>query len=74
MIKEFLARHPSDTDKRALAMHTLYRAVSEASWFAKSKPAELSNLAKLSYDIMTGNGLWQGVNLPLANDTTHPLK
>lgn len=75
LIAEFLSLHPGDTDKRGLAMHTLYRALSESSWFAsQGKTTEVSNLVKLSYDILQGKGIWNGVNLPLATQASNPLK
>lgn len=65
LISEFLALHPSAYEKRGLAMHTLYRAIAESSWFAAgNKPLELKNLAKLTYDILNGNNIWEGVNTP----------
>jgi hypothetical protein len=66
LIAEFLKRFPSDKDKRGLAMHILYRNLMELPWFAsQEKTAEVANLTKLSYDIMKGNGIWQGVNTPV---------
>ncbi|HLD25073.1 MAG TPA: hypothetical protein VJB96_04110, partial [Patescibacteria group bacterium] len=64
IIDEFLTLHPDEKEKRGLAMHTLYRSIMEASWFQKSKPDAYRNLIKLSYDIMNGNGVWNGVNVP----------
>lgn len=66
IIDEFTTLHPDEKDKRGLAMHTLYRCLMEASWFQKTKPDAYNNLIKLSYDIMNGNGVWTGVNSPLA--------
>ncbi len=66
LISEFLKLHPSEQEKRGLAMHVLYRAISESSWFAAHGTGnELGNLTKLSYDILNGNGIWQGVNTPI---------
>lgn len=59
MIEEFIKLHPGEADRRGLAMHTLYRAISEASWFSAKKPLEYNNLVKLSYDILNGNGVWK---------------
>jgi hypothetical protein len=65
LISEFMKLHPDDTDKRGLAMHVLYRALSESTWHASHSPAsDVRNLAKLSYDILSGNGVWSGVNTP----------
>lgn len=64
MIEEFLTLHPSESDRRGLAMHVLYRSLKEAPWFAKHKPVAYQNLIKLSYDILEGNGVWNGVNTP----------
>jgi len=67
LIDEFLKLHPSEYEKRGLAMHTLYRAIMESSWFAAGdKALELKNLARLTYDILKGNGVWAGVNTPVS--------
>lgn len=67
LIDEFLTLHPSDKDKRGLAMQLMYRSVMELPWFLKNnKPEEVKNLARLTYDIVKGNGVWAGVNTPLA--------
>lgn len=66
LISEFLILHPSETDRRGLAMHVLYRTLSEAPWFAHSKNNERQNLAQLAYDILRGNGVWRGVNTPVS--------
>jgi hypothetical protein len=67
MIEEFMKLYPSDKDKRGLAMQVLYRSIMSAPWFAsQKKEAELGNVAKLTYDIMQGRGVWEGVHTPLA--------
>lgn len=67
LISEYLTLHPSDKDRRALAMHVMYRSVMEAPWFARrGKLKEAGNLARLAYDIVRGNGIWSGVNTPLS--------
>ena len=55
-----------ELEKRGLAMHILYRAISEGRWFAdKGKTKEAENLVRLSRDILEGNGVWRGVNRAL---------
>lgn len=64
LIDEFMKLYPGEINRRGLAMHVLYRSLMESGWFASGKkPAELQNLTKLSYDILSGNGIWEGVNI-----------
>lgn len=64
IIDEFITLHPEDSEKQGLAMHTLYRSIMEASWFAKQKPDAYRNLIQLSYDILNGNGVWHTTSRP----------
>lgn len=51
---------------RGLAMHVMYRCISETPWFVKEgKITEARNLVKMTQDILQGNGIWEGVNRPL---------
>lgn len=53
-------------EKRGLAMHVMYRAISDGRWFADKGRKDLAdNLAKLVCDILQGNGIWKGVDTPL---------
>lgn len=50
---------------RGLAMHVMYRSISEAHWFAEhghGKMTEAENLVKLASQIIKGEGRWEGVN------------
>lgn len=52
---------------RGLAMHVMYRSISEAHWFAEhGKMAEAENLVKLASQIIKGEGRWEGVNTTLS--------
>lgn len=64
LLKEFMTLHPGEKDRRGLAMHVLYRSIHEASWFAKQTPESYGNLVKLTHDILTNTGIWEGVNTP----------
>lgn len=54
-------------ERRGLAMHVMYRCISEIPWYvAKNKLNEARNLVRLVRDIVTGNGefwsgAWEGV-------------
>lgn len=66
LINEFLRRYPDEKEKRGLAMHIMYRCIMEAPWFSEhGKMVEVGNLVRLANDIMTGKGVWKGVNTPL---------
>lgn len=55
-----------EKEMRGLAMHVMYRCVSEAPWFVKEgKMQEAKNLVKMTHDILKGEGIWSGVNTPL---------
>lgn len=71
LLDEFLKlqkRRGRDYDKelRGLAMHVMYRSISEAHYFAEQgKMAEAENLVKLASEIVKGQGRWKGVNNPM---------
>ncbi len=68
LIDNFLERYqktndPYQKEKRGLAMHVMYRSISEGHWFAEhGKAAKAENLVKLASQIINGEGIWQGVN------------
>lgn len=68
LIKEFIKRYPDEKERRGLAMHVMYRCISEVPWFVKNgKIEEAKNLVKLTHDILIGDGsdwegAWNGVN------------
>lgn len=67
MIDEFFTLHESDRDRRSLAMHVLYRSIMETEWLNTHGFArEAKNLSRLTFDILKGNGVWEGLNTPVA--------
>lgn len=73
-IKEFLAMQDRpgrnlEKERRALAMHVLYRSVSFINWHAeRGNTQAVENLIKLTHDILTGTGeFWQGVDKPMVS-------
>lgn len=66
LIDEFISLHPTEKDRRGLAMHVLYRSIMETPWFLRSgRLEEAKNLATLTHDIVTGTGVWTGTDKPL---------
>jgi len=66
LISEYIKLHPSDKDRRALAMHVMYRSVLEIPWFInRGYMDQARNLATLVHSITTGKGVWAGVQTPL---------
>lgn len=90
LINGFLNRYQSKDDpyqkeKRGLAMHVMYRAISEAHWYVeqsiKLEDASLKQsytesagrLVKLASEIIYGEGVWKDVDKPLEDISRSPL-
>lgn len=53
-------------EMRGLAMHVMYRCISEIPWYiSKGKKIEAQNLMGFTRDILQGNGIWEGVNIDI---------
>ncbi len=69
MIEEFNRLHPDLKERRALAMHLMYRSIGAVGWYSRNnKPDEAKRLARLVHDILETKGegeWWKNLDQPL---------